>query len=216
MCVTPHNLNFSDSAIADTGATSTYLTPMAPSSNIRVDMDSIRVCLPNGQYLSSSHKCTLSLPSFPKEAREAHVLPELVNNSLISIAKLCDSDLTATFTSDKVVIKDKNTVIFEGFRDNVTRLWRLPLQEHQCNNMENSKVTSKAFNFMYAEIGNPAKSTLLQAVRSGYFKSWPGFNVTSVNKYISENEVTFQGNLDQIRQKSNSKPMENVEGRITE
>ena len=46
-------------AILDSGASGNYLTEKAPTENKRAIHDQIRVTLPDGTTLKSSHQCTI-------------------------------------------------------------------------------------------------------------------------------------------------------------
>jgi hypothetical protein len=60
--------------------------------------------MPNGTTIQSSHTCNLLLTDLPHQARQAHILPELVHNSLISVGQLCDNQCSVTFTHDQVTV----------------------------------------------------------------------------------------------------------------
>jgi hypothetical protein len=60
--------------------------------------------MPNGTTIQSSHTCNLLLTDLPQQAWQAHILPGLVHNSLISVGKLCDNECSVTFTKDQVTV----------------------------------------------------------------------------------------------------------------
>jgi hypothetical protein len=58
--------------------------------------------MPNGTTIQSSHTCNLLLTDLPHQARQAHILPGLVHNSLISVGQVCDNEYSFTFTHDRL------------------------------------------------------------------------------------------------------------------
>ena len=59
------NINLSNIhtwAILDSGAPSNFLVTMAPKSSVSPADNPLRVSLPNGDILQSTHTCTLALP----------------------------------------------------------------------------------------------------------------------------------------------------------
>jgi DNA-binding transcriptional regulator YbjK len=79
-----------DMAIADAGATSHFLIKRAPVLNKQITMKPLRINLPDGAQLYSTHTATLDIPWIPPNARKAHIVPGLSHTSLISVKSLCD------------------------------------------------------------------------------------------------------------------------------
>lgn len=115
--------------IADTGASSYFLTYDAPCKKGSRSTPPIKVGLPDGNTLQSNQTCTLDLPSLPIEARQAHILPILENKSLISIGQVCDYGCTAEYTSSTVSISLNKLLILTCYHDPITKLLCLPLQK---------------------------------------------------------------------------------------
>ena len=76
--------------ILDSGATSHFLISDAPVDNKKVCKNPLKVQLPDGHSVASSHKGELALHYLPKAARKAYVVPGLARHSLISVVKLCN------------------------------------------------------------------------------------------------------------------------------
>ena len=94
--------------IIDLRASDHYIKQkIAKSYAPKHDIDVISAKLPNGNTLRSAGKCTIPFHNLPANAKNGHVLPGL-NNSLISVGKLCDSNLTTIFTKEKVRCVTKN------------------------------------------------------------------------------------------------------------
>ena len=73
-------------SIADSGTTSHYLrTTCSVMDKVRVN-EGIRVVLPNGKIITSTHQTYLNIPQYPKAARNAHILLALSHDVLIAIS----------------------------------------------------------------------------------------------------------------------------------
>ena len=83
-------------AILDSGASSHFLVPNAPCTNMQVAMSPLRIRLPNGKFVTSSHTCDLDLPLIPRTARLALIVPGMSGYSLISVVKLCNAGCKVT------------------------------------------------------------------------------------------------------------------------
>jgi hypothetical protein len=93
-----------ETAILDSGCTSNFLSAAAPCSAKQAAHVPINVNMPNGTTIQSSHTCNLLLTDLPHQARQVHILPGLVHNSLISVGQLCDNEYSVTFTQDQVTV----------------------------------------------------------------------------------------------------------------
>jgi hypothetical protein len=123
----------------DSGCTSNFLSAAAPCSDKQAAHVPLNVNMPNGTTIQSSHTCTLLLTDLPPQARQAHILPGLVHNSLISVGQLCDSKCSVTFTQDQVTVSRNGKNVMYGSQDPKSRLWRVDLKQRfepeivQCN-----------------------------------------------------------------------------------
>ena len=79
-------------AILDSGATSHFLVPDAPTINVQPALNPLHVTMPDGNSVSSTHTCELDLPQLPKQARLGHIIPGLSKHSLLSVIKLCNAE----------------------------------------------------------------------------------------------------------------------------
>jgi hypothetical protein len=75
------------------------------------------VRLYNGATIASTQITTLNLPILPHAARQAHILPGLAQQSLLSVVKNCDSGCAVTFTATKVTVTNGESTILTGQRD---------------------------------------------------------------------------------------------------
>ena len=74
------------------------------------------------------------MENIPKNARNAHKLPMLAVNSLISVAQLCDAGFEVTFYDDKVTVTKDSKEIAEGYRYSKTTLWRMLITTPKAQN----------------------------------------------------------------------------------
>jgi hypothetical protein len=101
------NVTINDTAILDSGCTSIFLSAAAPCSDKQAAHVPVNVNMPRGTTIQSSHTCNLLLTDLSPQARQAHILPGLVHNSLILVGKLCDNICSVTFTQDQVAVSKK-------------------------------------------------------------------------------------------------------------
>jgi hypothetical protein len=162
--------------------------------------------MPNGTTIQSSHSCNLLLTDLPHQARQDHILPGLVHNSLISVGQLCDNECSVTFTQDQVTVSKTGKDVMYGSRDPKSRLWRVNLKQKmkpeivQCNHAHDNNNQKDLNNYLHAACFSPVKSTWIKAIKNGNFSSWPGLNEHNVEKYLSKSTSTSKGHLNQQRQ----------------
>jgi hypothetical protein len=162
--------------------------------------------MPNGTTIQSSHTCNLLLTDLPPQARQAHILPGLVHNSLISVGQLCDNGCSVTFTQDQVTVSKNEKCVMYGARDPKSRLWRVDLKQKfetnqvQCNHAHDNSNQKDLINYLHAACFSPVKSTWITAIKNGNFTSWPGLTEQAVEKHLSKSTSTTKGHLNQQRQ----------------
>ena len=88
-------------AVADAGATGHFVLPDTPVTNIKIARHPLKINLPDGGCLTSTHTCMLDIPWLPNGAKEAHIVPGLAHTSLISIKILCDAGCKVTYDDDE-------------------------------------------------------------------------------------------------------------------
>ena len=76
-----------------------YVINVTPTNN------GIRVYMPNGTYITSTHTGLLNIPQLPLAARHAHIFAneDLVSGSLLSIGMFCDAGLNVVFTKQTII-----------------------------------------------------------------------------------------------------------------
>jgi hypothetical protein len=126
-----------DTAILDSGCTINFISAAAPCSDKQAAHIPLNVNMPNGTTIQSSHTCNLLPTDLPPQARQAHILPGLVHNSLILLGQLCDNGCSVTFTQDQVTVSKNEKCIMYGYRDPKSRLWQVDLKnKFETNQMQ--------------------------------------------------------------------------------
>ena len=99
-------------AIADAGATGHFVMAGVPVINVRLTTNPIRITLPNGQIIVSTHTCNLNIPWLPAFMTEAYIVPGMAHSPLISIRKLCDGGCKVKYneTEVRVIYKEKHVL----------------------------------------------------------------------------------------------------------
>jgi hypothetical protein len=78
-------------AMFDSGTTAHFLVHGAPVINTQLAKSPLRIKLPDGSYIQSTHTCNLNIPWLPNAVNEVHIVPHLGHSSLISARKFCDA-----------------------------------------------------------------------------------------------------------------------------
>ncbi len=161
----------------------------------------------------------LPFKTLTDKAREAHVLPDLKANSLISVPKLADEGYTTIFLARQkgVVVYKANDIAFtstgapvlQGCRD-LTGLWKISSTQgnvnavskeiEQTNNVYDLPSTESVIRFLHAAAGFPVKATWITAIKNGHYASWPNLTAELVEKYFPESVATQKGHLKKQRQ----------------
>jgi hypothetical protein len=210
-------------AVIDTGCSATYITCTTPHIHREVAYPSVKVTLPNGETMQSSHTAQLQLhPSLPDIACRAHIFLSLTC-SLISVGQLCDSGCTATFTANGVAIAYQGKTTITGDRSPTNNLWCINLaaplavndntesvlhdqieKPLSCNTVARTYHAADRIAFLHASCNYPVISTWLKEIESGFFTTFPGLTADLVRKYPPHSETTFRGHMDQERSNQRS------------
>ena len=103
---------FIDMVVADAGATSHFILPGAPVTNITPTDSPLVITLPDGQILQFTHMCKLDAPCLPLQAHKAHIVPGLANTSLVSIKTLCEAECKVSYDEDEVRVYFKRKIVW--------------------------------------------------------------------------------------------------------
>ena len=202
-----------DMAIADAGATSHFIVAGAPVLNKQPATSPLRIHLPDGDTLRSSHTCDLDVPALPAAARTAHIVPGLAHSSLVSIKVLCDAGCTVTYHGNHCFVKRDGRVIWMGHREPTTGLWVLPLRGdakpprspagapmESANNVYQMTSKEALVKFLHQCLFSPPKLTLLKALENNQLPTWP-LTKSAVAKYLPDHSpATDKGSMRRQRQ----------------
>jgi hypothetical protein len=211
-----------DTAILDSGCTSNFLSAAAPCSDKQAAHVPLNVNMPNVTTIQSSHTCNLLLTYLPPQARQARILPGLVNNSLIWVGQLCDNRCSVTFTQDQVAVSKNEKCVMYGSRDPKSRLWRVDLKkifetnQVQCNHAHDKNNQKDLINYLHAACFSLVKSTWITAIINGNFSSSPGLTEHAVEKHLSKSTSTTKVHLNQQRQNARTTKINNTKLIVTE
>ena len=109
--------------------------------NKQVATNPLRINLPDGRQVQSTHRCDIEIPGLPTILK-GHVVPHLAVASLIGIRPLCKAGCTVTFDNNKCDVIYNGSVILRGLKDPASDLWTLPINP---NNMQTSLSRSSPF-----------------------------------------------------------------------
>ncbi|KAL7505054.1 hypothetical protein ACHAXN_003252 [Cyclotella atomus] len=109
------------------------------------------------------------------------------------------NNVTNVNTETKILLQDEAN---QTFRERTLSVYNLP-----------SKAES--IKYLHAALGFPTKETLLAATRAGFLTSWPGLNVTAINKHFPESVETQKGHMKHQRQGVRSTKIPKLQADIT-
>jgi hypothetical protein len=183
----------------------------------------LKVRLPNGATMESSHTAELDIPKLNAAAYKAHVFPGMAHHSLLSVGQLCNEGYIVTFKQDTVTIYDSgNSKLLSGPRYLNTGLWRINLRhtnnhkpEPIANNVYELRNTGALVHYLHKALFSLTKSTMLQAVKDGHLITWPGLTEDAINKHLKLTPATAMGHLNQRRQNIRSTSKATIEKQPT-
>ena len=82
----------------------------------RITDDGMKVKLPGGRIIKSTHMALLNIKQLPMKAHRAHLFPD-IKHALLSISILCDEGYMTIFDEDNVYIIKDGIVLLHGNRD---------------------------------------------------------------------------------------------------
>ena len=136
--------------IADSGCSDHYAATNADVKNIRPAQKKIKVMLPNGENIESSHTAQLNISNIPAPAQVCHLFPAMKDKILISLGKLCDNDMEIKLTKTNTYVYDqdhKEQPIIIGNRNTTNGMWYLNLNDSAAsvNNIKNKKLINSVY-----------------------------------------------------------------------
>ena len=80
----------------------------------------MKLRLPDGSTMDSTHIATLQLPGISRLARQIHIFPKIPTAPLISLGILCDDGCTITLDTQEISIQETGEEIIKGTRKEKT------------------------------------------------------------------------------------------------
>jgi hypothetical protein len=112
--------------IADTGATSIFITDGVDMVNKWIATKPLTINLPDGTQVMSMHTCNINTPGLPT-VLTGHIASSLKVASLIGICPICKAGCKVLFDNKKCNVIFNGNVILQGVKDPVINSWTLPL-----------------------------------------------------------------------------------------
>jgi hypothetical protein len=143
-CRTAPLLEHRETEIIYYGFPGNFLLVNAPCQHKIKSQNPLRVRLPNGDTMDSTHTASLDIPELSKAASIANVSPGMDNHYLLPVGQLCNEVYYVTFRIDAITIYSAaGKSILKGSRDLNTGLWRINLRH------ENPPHTVSVVNNIY-------------------------------------------------------------------
>jgi hypothetical protein len=194
------------------GCTGHFLLINDPCSNKTKYINHLRVWLPNGATIDSTHTSSLGIPELSEAPSVAHVYPSMNNNSLLSVGQLHNEGYSVTFKIDGVTIF--KSIGKEILKVNIyldTLLWHINLRKdipHNPiaaeNNVYELRNTRALVNYLHKALFSPTKSALIKAIKQGHLTTWPGITADVINKNLKLTPATAMGYRNKKRQNIHS------------
>ena len=165
----------------DSGASQHFIksTQKDLLANIKKLNNGPTIKLPNDDFLQVSHEGNIKLQNLPLAATKAYILPNLTNESLLSVGQLCDHNCTVEFNNFFCDIKHKNKLILQGLRNFKDGLYDIdmnqPVSVQSTINyvVHLDKTKLEMAKYLHAALFSPCMKTLQQAIYNGNLLSWP-------------------------------------------
>lgn len=161
----------------------------------------------------STHEAELDIPSLPIAARQVHIVPDLQDNTLLSVGQLCDAGCVVDFTATTMQVRHNDNIVLTGIRTPHSKLWHMqqpdnntvPVhQQATAHAAIGSASPAELVEFAHAALFLPSLSTLHQALKRGHIHNFPGLTEHTLKKYPPKSIATVKGHLDQIRKNQKS------------
>jgi hypothetical protein len=211
-------------AIADTCATSIFLTKGAPCQNKQRAGNPITTKLPDGCKIKSTHISHIVIPRLPR-ILTGHIMPDMTTALLFGIHIICKAGCKVLFGDDKCQVIYNSKVILTGYKDPISDLWTLPIlpseptrttpdAQHllpllgpcmsdtlqELANFSYHRIsTENNVKFMHQSLCNPLKSSLLKAIRQGFLRGAPHLKGENVAKYLPLSMAASKGHMKRPR-----------------
>ena len=141
---------------------------------------------------------SITWTGLPHSATQAHILPKLDPQSLISIHVLYDHNCTVIFDKHNITIEHNNHHILHS-PCLPNGLWSLPLHspQPQANTLIPANTQKDLVQWLHTAAFSPSISTFLDAVEHNFFTTWPNLASHIICHHLCTPIATAKGHLDQ-------------------
>eukprot|EP00804_Cyclotella_cryptica_P010472 CCRYP_012303-RA/>CCRYP_012303-RA protein AED:0.45 eAED:0.14 QI:0/0/0/0.6/1/1/5/0/1176 len=204
-------------AIMDSGATAHFLVKGAAVKN-KQPTGPLKIKLPNGTVIQSTHTCNLDIPWLPNSITEAHIVPGLSHSSLVATRKFCDAGCQIIFNADECRVSYKGNIVLSGNRDPSSGLWRVPInptktvnnltkldlsptysQEQYAANLYTLPFKQQQVKYVHQAFFSPPTHPLLKAINNGQLEGVPYMKSDLIRKYLAPSPATSKGRMKRPR-----------------
>ena len=128
-------------------------------------MNPLKVRMPNGNTMDSTHTALLCIPDLSEASSLAHVSPGMAKNSLLSVGQLYKEGYYVTFNIYGVkIFNSESNAIMKGYQDLDTVLWHINLRPNnqqmkiaKANNVYELLNTGELVNYLHKALFSPTK-----------------------------------------------------------
>eukprot|EP00804_Cyclotella_cryptica_P023697 CCRYP_019320-RA/>CCRYP_019320-RA protein AED:0.37 eAED:0.35 QI:0/0/0/1/1/1/6/0/1607 len=172
-------------AILDSGATAHFIVQGTDVLNQKPATNPLRIKLPDGNFITSTHTCNLNIPWLPMSMTEAHIVPGLAHSSLVATKKFCDAGCRVSFDATACHIFLRGKLVLTGTRCPTTGLWIIPLNpsspdstigtpqslppptpQHMAYNVYTLPFKQQQLKYMHQAFFSPPVHTLIKAINN--------------------------------------------------
>eukprot|EP00957_Ditylum_brightwellii_P014936 1125999-Ditylum_brightwellii.AAC.1 len=162
-------------------------------------------------------------------------------HNLVVVPKLFNAGCRVIVDPTEVQVCKEDRVIVQGWQDNNTWLWKIPIVNktkpihqqskettneyanaavqlsttdytmHMANSVYDCSTQEQITKFLHITMFSSVKMVLLEAARRKCLQGWPGFTQAAICKKIDVEEDTVKGHLKQTRQGIQSTKLEEPE-----
>ena len=214
----------SNQAVFDTAATSSAEKPGDNFIPTKERSDKI-FNQPSGAKMEATYVHKLK-HKVRDPAGRVDIVPDLVEDSLISGPKFAEAGYVTLLTPKELLIFDGDDLkvsvskkaVIHGWRDPGSKgMWRIPLepykhpmkseyillnkeQEESVKSVYELPSTKEIVRYLHACAGFPTKTTWLRAIKAGNYATWPHLTAKAVRKHFPESDETAKGHMKNVKQ----------------
>ena len=200
------------SIAVDSGASDNFGVETTLGTDRQLTPYGVTMAAATGDCKTSIGTDRFELP-LPPESLDYHVFKDSdLQRPLLSVGKACDAGCGVYFTKGACYFVKDRELLLQGKRDTRTGLYLLPKKSNQgvrlafnLSTPYRQRATDQhtlpnLLRYLHGCAGYPVTSTWCQAVRRGYFITWPGLTASRVQRYLPKSEETALGHIKLISQ----------------